>query len=137
MMVEGVVQLQKNSEYVLEFQSKNPQHSLRTYPRNPEDGKIDWTKSNEDILRLINASSEPFPGAFCFFKEQKIIIWRAEIFEDEEKYSAIAGQVSKIDSAGFVEVITGNGKIRITEIQADEKRIAPAQLITSSRQRLK
>lgn len=138
MMLEGVRLLKNNPDYILESQSNNPDDALRTYPRNPEDGKIDFTKSNEDILRLINASSEPFPGAFCSFKDDKLTIWRAEIFKDAENYLAIPGQVSKINvTSGNVEIICGNGKIRLTEVGYKSKRLKPAEVITSVRQRLK
>mgnify|MGYP002571123590 CR=1 FL=1 len=32
--------------------------------RRPEDGKIDWSKSAEEIYNLIRAVTHPFPGAF-------------------------------------------------------------------------
>lgn len=138
MMLESVKLLKKNPEYILEAQSKNPDDALRTYPRNPDDGKIDWTKSNDEILRLINASSEPFAGALCVFKEQRLVIWRAEIFDDQENYLAVAGQVSRINTSnGNVEIICGIGKIRLTEVEYNSRRTKPAEVITSSRQRLK
>ena len=63
--VESIKQLQKNPNYILEAQSKNWEDALRCYPRKPEDGRIDWTRSAEDILRLINACNKPYAGAFC------------------------------------------------------------------------
>ena len=86
LVLQSVNEIKKNKDFVLEYQSLNPSDSLRCYPRNPSDGKIDWGKSNEDILRLINASSEPFSGAFTSLNEQQVIIWRAEIYENDENY---------------------------------------------------
>lgn len=136
MMLEAVELLQQNSEYRLEIQSKDPKNALRGYPRTPADGKIDWQKSNLEILRLINASSEPFPGAFCKFGERTITVWRAEIFDDDENYLAIPGQIAAINKHdGSVEVITGKGKIRLLILGENNVRIKPADIINSSRQR--
>jgi methionyl-tRNA formyltransferase len=33
--------------------------------RRPEDGRIDWTKSAQEIHNLVRAVAPPFPGAFC------------------------------------------------------------------------
>ena len=33
--------------------------------RRPEDGRIDWTKSAQEIHDLVRAVAPPFPGAFC------------------------------------------------------------------------
>jgi methionyl-tRNA formyltransferase len=33
--------------------------------RKPEDGRIDWTRSAQEIHNLIRAVAPPYPGAFC------------------------------------------------------------------------
>jgi methionyl-tRNA formyltransferase len=33
--------------------------------RRPEDGRIDWTKSAQEIHNLVRAVAPPYPGAFC------------------------------------------------------------------------
>jgi methionyl-tRNA formyltransferase len=33
--------------------------------RRPQDGRIDWTKSAQEIHDLVRAVAPPFPGAFC------------------------------------------------------------------------
>ena len=122
LVVESLSRLEVDSNYLLEMQSKNPKLALRCYPRTPDDGHIDWNKSNIDIIRLINASGEPFSGAFTSYNGKKIIIWDAEIFEDDEEYLATPGQISSINKEGYIIVITGNGKIKINEIEIDGNR---------------
>ena len=137
LVLQSVNEIKKNNDFVLEYQSLNPSDSLRCYPRNPSDGKIDWGKSNEDILRLINASSEPFSGAFTSLNEQQVIIWRAEIYENDENYLAVSGQISTINKTdGSIIVICGLSKLRITEIEIDGQRGLPATMISSIRKRL-
>jgi len=137
LMFNAIEKLNNNPKFILETQSKNPKHALRCYPRRPEDGKINWNFSAVNILRLINASSEPFSGAFCNYENDKIIIWRAEIFTDNENYLAIPGQVSLIDhQSNCIIVITGNGKLKITEIEYQGDRCNPNTIIKSIRKRL-
>lgn len=137
LMLNAIKQLEKNKNFVLEYQSKDPKKTLRCYPRNPSDGKIDWHKSNQEILRLINASSEPFSGAFCEYDNKKLIIWDAELFYDDEIYLAIPGQISELKKDGEMIVIAGNGKIKIKNIEMEGKRGKPLDFITSIRKRLK
>jgi UDP-4-amino-4-deoxy-L-arabinose formyltransferase/UDP-glucuronic acid dehydrogenase (UDP-4-keto-hexauronic acid decarboxylating) len=135
MMLEALDLLQKDPHYVLEVQSKNEADALRCYPRNPGDGRITWSHSAEQIIRLINASSEPFAGAFCTYDDKTCIIWRAELYTDNENYLAVPGQVCAIRE-GAIIVITGKGKIRITEIEIEGNRCTPDTLIKSIRKRL-
>lgn len=136
LMYKAIGKLNKNINDTYK-QSKDTKDILRTYPRNPDDGKIDWTRDAKSIIRLINASSEPFSGAFCEYKGEKLIIWRAELFTDNEIYSAVPGQVSKIDSnSQNITVITGSGKILIKEISYLGKRSKPFGVIKSIRKRL-
>lgn len=138
MFVESLNLLERNPEYIFESQSTNPENILRCYPRNPGDGKINWSESNENILRLINASSEPYSGAFCEYGDKKLIIWRASLIDDNENYLAVPGQISKIRPDGMVEVICGKGKLLIQEIEIDNIRTSkPQEILYSIRKRLK
>ncbi|MFP9529365.1 bifunctional UDP-4-amino-4-deoxy-L-arabinose formyltransferase/UDP-glucuronic acid oxidase ArnA [Pectobacterium brasiliense] len=47
--------------------------------RTTADGLIDWQKSAHEINNLIRAVTEPYPGAFTFLGERKVIIWRARV----------------------------------------------------------
>lgn len=54
-------------------------HSRASYfgRRTPDDGKIIWHQSNHDIVNLIRGVTRPYPGAFTYRGQQKIIIWEA------------------------------------------------------------
>ncbi len=138
MFLDAIKKLENNPNYVLEVPSKDPKDSLRCYPRLPEDGRIDWHKSNIEILRLINASNKPYSGAFCFYDDKKMIIWDAELYEDDERYIAEVGQIASINKEdGSIVVITGKGKLKIKEIEYESKVCKPAEIIKSIRKRLK
>jgi len=133
---EALTKLSNNPGYVLEQQSKDPKDALRCYPRLPEDGRIDWSKSTEEILRLINASNKPYAGAFCEYEGEKVTIWDAQMVEDGEIFLAVPGQVTRITNEA-VEIATGNGKIRLLQIEAKGNIMAPSELIQSIRKRFK
>lgn len=42
--------------------------------RKPEDGKIDWSKNDFEIVNLIRAVASPYPGAFSFLDQKKIYL---------------------------------------------------------------
>lgn len=138
LMCSAVEKLSKNSNYVLEIQSLDPKDALRCYPRKPQDGKIDWNQGDTEIIRLVNASSEPYSGAFCLLDGERVTIWRAELFESSELYLAVPGQIAFVDKEqGYIIVITGSGKIKITEVEQNHSgRVRPAEIITSIRKRL-
>lgn len=131
--VEAVNRLTENPEYVLEVQSKDPNSALRCYPRRPEDGRIVWRKRAVEILRLINACNKPYAGAFCEFEGQKLIIWDAELVPDVN-FLAVPGQITLV-SNDFVEVATGEGKLRVNLVEILGEVMIPNQLIHSIRQR--
>ncbi len=134
LVVEALDSLGKNSEYYLERQSLNMNGAIRCYPRKPEDGLIDWSDSAKQILRLVNASNKPYSGAYTFYKNKKLIIWDAEIDNEEEKFLSIPGQIMFIGE-DYVHVATGDGKLKINSCEWSNKLCDPAQIIKSSRDR--
>lgn len=136
LMLDAVEKLEKNHDSYLEKQSQNTNDILRCYPRIPDDGRINWTKTNEEILRLVNASSEPFQGAFCYVENEKIIILRAELYRDDEIYLAVPGQVAQINKDGSIVAICGTGKLKITLMKKNNVNMNPSEFIKSLRTRL-
>jgi methionyl-tRNA formyltransferase len=136
LFMQAVTTLDNDPSFVLEVQSKDPADALRCYPRMPSDGRVKWNAAPESIVRLINASSEPYPGAFCEFDEKRMTIWRAEIVEDPEVFLGLPGQVSSIERDGRVIVLCREGKIRLLEVEMDGDRSAPGTFVRSLRARL-
>lgn len=46
--------------------------------RRPEDGLIDWNVDANAIRNLVRAVTDPFPGAYSFFGQDKLTLWRCE-----------------------------------------------------------
>lgn len=80
--------------------------------RTPEDGKIDWSKPAKEIQTLIRATTHPYPGAFTFFKDTKLIVWKSSIIKED---LAVPGKIMSIDGNG-VKIGTGNDAVKLTSI---------------------
>lgn len=61
-----------------------PQKGKPTYfkKRNPEDGNIDFLKMDlYTLYDFVRGQTRPYPGAFCYLKKKKFIIWGARPFD--------------------------------------------------------
>ena len=121
------VALNKLSENVLKSimsgtlhpQKQNEDEATYLLVRRPEDGLIDWTKSTNEIHRLIRAVSCPYPGAFSLYDgEHKIIIWRADVIENK-KYIGIPGQICEVRQGQF-DVVGTDGIVRVTDYSNED-----------------
>jgi len=79
-------------------------HSLASYcaKRTAGDGLIDWHEPAEEILRLIRAVGDPYPGAFTHHKGARLVIETAAPFPRSDRYIGLVGQVQCHTDAGFV-----------------------------------
>ena len=127
--------------------SRTPQdHSQATYypKRTPADGLIDWSKSTDEVYRLIRAAGRPYPGAFSYLGETKVTIWRARPEEPthiaSDLYNKDAGTIltvrkcdSSVDAGGQPIVKTGDGAVRLTESEPDNAAISAATFFVQGR----
>ncbi|WLR50587.1 formyltransferase family protein [Bacillus tianshenii] len=90
--------------------------------RTPEDGHINWKLEANSICRLVRAVTSPYPGAFCYYKEDKgkVMVWEAQPFTNDLFNSAKKGEVVFIsyNEKEFV-VKTLNGSLLITKYSAE------------------
>ena len=47
--------------------------------RRPDDGRIEWTRSAEEVHNLVRAVTHPFPGAFTDIFGGKTYIWKTRL----------------------------------------------------------
>lgn len=57
--------------------AQNPDDATYFGGRQPRDGEISWNKSAREVRNLIRAVTRPYPGAFTFNGDRKIIVWQA------------------------------------------------------------
>jgi methionyl-tRNA formyltransferase len=130
------------SRYIGGFPGIPQDEAESTYgcSRVPADGEIDWSKSTDRIYALIRALGPPFPGAHSYLEQRRITISRASPVRDGPRYAGrIPGRVvGRSRAAGYVDVLTGDGILRVHEVISDEdgQAIPASAVIMSTRQTL-
>lgn len=79
-------------------------------------GNIDWNKSAFQIRNLIRGLN-PMPGAYTHLDDKIMKIWSAELVDDIIENDIIPGTVIKSDSKAGLYVSTGDGILKIKELQ--------------------
>ncbi len=98
-------------------------HSEATYTiwRSPEDGRIDWGRPAREIFNLIRGLARPYPGAFTLLDGRKLIVWSAELETEPRRYvGLVPGKVERIIPGAGVNVLTGDGILRLRQVQFDD-----------------
>lgn len=85
------------------------------------DGKIDWTKSAEEIHNLIRAL-DPWPGAYTYYDGKRIKIKESAVV-DGEVSSASPGEI--VHNVDKLTVATGEGLIDLLQIHPASGRCMP------------
>lgn len=100
-----------SAELVVQDESKR-----RIFPqRSPEDGLIDWTQSSHEIYNFIRAQTQPYPGAFTFWKGEKLTIWESRISNDHTESASVPGEV--VFDRNALLVRTGTGALEIISLR--------------------
>ncbi|HCB93033.1 MAG TPA: methionyl-tRNA formyltransferase [Selenomonas sp.] len=126
MMTEGAKLLTQTlkqlSEGTLIREKQEDSDSCYAPMLNKETGRIDWSKSASEIHNLVRGL-DSWPGAYTFRNGEKYKIWRTMV-EDGTSVSP-AGEILQADSHGLL-VSTGNGLLRVLELQAPGGKRMPA-----------
>ena len=82
--------------------------------RTPLDCIIDWNARATHVHDWIRAQTHPYPGAFTYLEEQKVVIWRASVQPGVE--SGVPGQVLSEHPEGTI-VGCGHGALLMEEVE--------------------
>ncbi len=82
--------------------------------RTPADGIIDWDTRAPYLYDWVRAQTRPYPGAFTFLGDEKVIVWSARPVDLAD--AAPAGMVVEVGPGGPV-VACGEGALVLEEIQ--------------------
>jgi methionyl-tRNA formyltransferase len=95
-------------------------HALASWygKRAPEDGWINWNNTANYLNRLIKASSKPHPGAYTYFKDSKIIIWKSEL-ENDLQIKGVVGRVLLTDEEKGHLIQCGEGLLWIQQLELE------------------
>ncbi|MDX6915703.1 bifunctional UDP-4-amino-4-deoxy-L-arabinose formyltransferase/UDP-glucuronic acid oxidase ArnA [Pectobacterium carotovorum] len=88
--------------------------------RTAADGLIDWQKSAREINNLIRAVTEPYPGAFTFLGERKVIVWRARVVKSNDvRANGVKHEPGSIISTSPLVVSCGEDALEIVSGQSE------------------
>jgi methionyl-tRNA formyltransferase len=101
--------------------------------RLPEDGEIDWSASMHSIDCFVRALVAPFPGAYTYFQGKKMWVWKAKSAYYPPFVGRIPGRiVGRSKAEGYIDVLTGDGVLRIFEVQVEgQEKVAAASVVKS------
>jgi methionyl-tRNA formyltransferase len=95
--------------------------------RKPDDGLIDWTKNSIQCYNWVRALTHPYPGAFTFWGNKKILIWKCKL---SEITNTQPGKIIKADNK--IVISTGNKSIEIFSLQIENEPICNAEVFVKS-----
>jgi len=92
-----------------------------TWPRRtPSDGIIDWETRAEYLYDWVRAQTRPYPGAFTYVGDEKLVVWRARPvpWEDEAPAGTVVADgpvVACGEGALLLEEVEGPSPLRLGE----------------------
>ena len=86
--------------------------------RKPSDGIIDWETRAPYLYDWVRALTRPYPGAFTFLGDEKVVVWRARPVELDE--AAPAGTIVARGPEGPV-VACGEGALLLEEVESERE----------------
>src|SRR5699024_9331168 len=100
-------------------------HAARRICRRcPADGEIDWSRPAVELERLVRAVTAPYPGAFSFAGQRKLVVWDAAVVDQEP--GAASGSILSTDP---LRVMCGDAALEIRVGEAERGlAVAGAQL---------
>ena len=97
------------------------EHDKATFvrPISKEEGKIDWSKSKEEIHNKIRGLN-PFPGAYTSFNGEIIKVYEVEKIENE--YNGEFGEVVELMKKSGPVIKTRNGSLILKNLKVQGKK---------------
>jgi methionyl-tRNA formyltransferase len=104
---------------------QDPSRSSSWPRRTPADGIIDWETRAPYLHDWVRAQTRPYPGAFSFLGDEKVIVWAARPVELAE--AAPAGTIVEVREEGPV-VACGEGGLVLEDVQTSSELAVGARL---------
>ncbi len=93
---------------------QDPSRASSWPKRTPADGIIDWETRAPYLYDWVRAQTRPYPGAFTFLGDEKVIVWGARPVDLEA--STPAGTIVEVCVRGPV-VACGEGGLLLEEVE--------------------
>ena len=100
--------------------------------RRPEDGRIDWNRSAQDVHNLVRAVTHPFPGAFTDIFGQKTFLWKTRL-PHLGAHDNFPGQV-RIERGGLYVACEDDRYVEVLRLQKEGEQEMDAADFVAARQ---
>ena len=100
---------------------QDPRRASAWPKRTPADGIIDWETRAPYLYDWVRAQTRPYPGAFTFLGDEKVVVWRARPVDLEQP--APAGTIVAARPEGPV-VACGQGALLLEEVETEARELA-------------
>lgn len=97
--------------------------------RSPEDGAINWNWQRERIRNWVRAQAAPYPGAFAWAGDQKIVIDRVAGNDAGFSWEMPNGLVLAIDPTPLIK--TPNGALELVSVRSGLDYLQPGMVLRS------
>jgi methionyl-tRNA formyltransferase len=105
--------------------SQDPLRASTWHKRVPTDGIIDWETRAAYLYDWVRAQTRPYPGAFTWLGDERVIVWRARPVDVDER--AAAGTIVSLHAEGPV-VACGEGGLVLQELETTAELTVGARL---------
>jgi methionyl-tRNA formyltransferase len=117
-IVEEIIQKVKAN--TIQLVKQNNMNATFFEKRTADDGKINFGWQKERIYNWVRAQARPYPGAFCFVNDQKLIIHKVSFSDFGFRQDMPNGLVVELESdAVFVK--TQNGVLKVMDMETNTK----------------
>ena len=95
---------------------QDPSRASAWPKRMPADGIIDWETRAPYLYDWVRAQTRPYPGAFTFHGDEKVVVWRARAVD--LRVDAPAGSIVSDGPEGLI-VACGEGGLVLEDVETN------------------
>lgn len=104
------------------FNYINQDESKKTYfgRRKPSDGEFDFNKTGMEVYNFIRAQTKPYPGAFFYYKNYKIKIWKANLLNITSNES-VGSFIGISQNGGLFVICSDHLVVELLRVQQEDR----------------
>jgi len=130
-LLETLAQIQSGSVQAV---AQQDEHACYANKLNKAEAKLDWQRSAAELDRQVRAFN-PWPVAETQWQGKRLRVWQAQVPGNEviaeQAGSVKPGNVIAVQREGL-DVMTGDGILRLTQLQLPGKKALPVQDLINS-----
>lgn len=115
-LAESILNSVENN--TIKFTPQEKENAIYFGKRTPADGQIIWDWGKERIQNWVRAQAKPYPGAFTFFGEHKIIAHKAIFSDLGFNYEQKNGEILQLNDQS-ITVKTPNGALTLQNLETN------------------